>query len=117
MNERQKRVKFIQGDREAAWSEVGIRRSGGTGTEAIMYLYIIACLSSSFHCAFVKGNPREAAIPTSAINTTKHEHFQCLRKNRTEPSLSLSLSSDPLSVLPYFIFFSTKNAYFLINQQ
>jgi len=49
-------------------SEVGMRRSGGTGTEAIMYLYIMACLSSSLHCALVKGNPNEAAIPPAVTH-------------------------------------------------
>ena len=53
---------ILQEEREEDVSEVGMRRSGGTGTEAIMYLYIIACLSSSLHCALVKGNPNEAAI-------------------------------------------------------
>ncbi|WVZ19514.1 hypothetical protein V8G54_006836 [Vigna mungo] len=53
----------MQAEREEVVSEVGMRRSCGTGTEAIMYLYIMACLSSSLHCALVKGNPNEAAIP------------------------------------------------------
>lgn len=57
----------LQEERQAAWSEsrflgFGKRRCEGTGTEAIMYLYIKACLSSSFHCAIVKGNPIDDAI-------------------------------------------------------
>jgi hypothetical protein len=57
-----------------------MRSSGGTGTEAIMYLYIIACLSSSFHCAFVKGNPKDPAILPAAHTIKKHTSSICLRQ-------------------------------------
>lgn len=64
--------------------------SGGMGAEAIMYLYIIACLSSSLHCALVKGNPKDAAILT-ATHTKTHKYLQCLSQTKL-PLLSLSLS-------------------------
>jgi hypothetical protein len=77
-----------------------MRSSGGTGTAAIMYLYIIACLSSSFHCAFVKGNPKDdddVVVAILPVYTHHQKHTTlilipqyCLRQNHLY-SLSLSL--------------------------
>ena len=55
-------AKVVGGERLVVKEEY--RRSAGTGTDATMYLYIIACLSNSFHCAAVNGNPiAVVAIP------------------------------------------------------
>lgn len=48
--------------------EVGRRSWGGTGIEAIMYLCIIFCLSSSSHCEAVKRAFPDTAMPPPATN-------------------------------------------------
>lgn len=71
--EQKQRERWLQGDWEIVGPEgalvLGKRRSRGTGRDATIYLYIMACLSSSFHCVFVKGKPKDVVIPPAIHNT------------------------------------------------